>query len=125
MPFLPRLAQEIAELQKQFNVEVREDGGMADLVFRDFPIGPGFNLQACDLLIRVPLSYPAAGPDMFWTDPGLVLADGREPQSANIFEVHSGRRWRRFSWHRKAWDGVRDNLWSYLEFVRHRLAQNR
>jgi hypothetical protein len=93
-----------------------------NLVFKDFPLGPGFNVSSADLLIRVPRSYPAASPDMFWTDPAVLLSNGKEPQAANLIELHIGRKWRRFSWHRSRWDSARDNLSSFLEFIRHRLA---
>jgi hypothetical protein len=59
--------------------------------------------------------------DMFWVDPALQLASGEEPQSSNL-EVHFGRTWRRFSWHRNSpWVPGRDDLLTHLEFARVRL----
>ena len=124
MSLIPRLENEIKELQKRFTVEVLEDSSFVNLVLKDFPLGGGFNLPSADLLIRVPLSYPDTGPDMFWTDPRVLLSNGQEPQAANVREQYLGREWRRFSWHRSRWDTVRDDLLSYLEFVRHRIGQN-
>lgn len=124
MSLPPKLEREIKELQKSFAVEVHEDASVVDVVLKNFPLGAGFNMPSADLLIRVPLSYPDSGPDMFWTDPRVLLSNGREPQAANLKEQYLGREWRRFSWHRSRWDSVRDDLFSYLEFVRHRIAQN-
>jgi hypothetical protein len=123
MSLPPKLEREIEELQKGLTVEVHEDSSFANLVLKDFPLSGSFNMPSADLLIRVPLSYPDSGPDMFWTDLRVLLSDGREPQAANIKEKYLGREWRRFSWHRSRWDSVRDNLFTYLEFVRHRIAQ--
>ncbi len=123
MSLPPKLEREIAELQRTLNIAVQEDSSYVNVVFRDFALGPGFNVASADLLIRVPRSYPDSGPDMFWTDPSVVLPDGREPQGANVREQYLGREWRRFSWHRSRWDSVADNLFSYLEFIHHRLAQ--
>lgn len=77
MALLPRLAKEIEQLE--LKPEVREDASFINLVFRDYPIPPGYNRSTADLLIRIPLSYPDAGPDMFWTSPALTLADGATP----------------------------------------------
>jgi len=123
MSLIPRLENEIDELRKRFVVEVQPDSAFVNLVIKDFPLGGGFNLPAADLLIRVPLSYPDTGPDMFWTDPRVLLSSGQEPQAANVRERYLDREWRRFSWHRNRWDSIRDNLSSYIEFVHHRIAQ--
>ncbi|SRR6266404_1777513 len=123
MSLIPRLENEISELREKFAVEVHPDAGFINLILKDFPLGGGFNLPSADLLIRVPLSYPDAGPDMFWTDPRVLLSNGQEPQAANVREQYLGREWRRFSWHRSRWDSIRDNLFSYIEFVHHRIAQ--
>ncbi len=103
-------------------ITVIEDSGFINLLITDFPVGDSFNMNACELLVRIPRSYPDAGPDMFWTTPELRLADGRVPHAADCIEAHLSRPWRRFSWHRRCWTN-RDNLREYLEFVRRRLLQ--
>jgi hypothetical protein len=121
MALPPRLERELEELRASSKLEIVEDAEVVNLLFRDFPVGEGFNVPACDLLIRIPRSYPDAGPDMFWTTPELALSDGRVPQSAESVEVYLGRQWRRFSWHRSHWNSSLDNIHGYLEFVRRRL----
>lgn len=123
MALPPKLANELAELRAEHEIETYEDSSHVNVVFKNFPLGEAYNRQASDLLIRVPLSYPDSGPDMFWTDPGLLLRDGRLPQNANSEEIHANRRWQRFSWHHSRWNSVTDNVDSYLEFVRCRLRQ--
>jgi Prokaryotic E2 family E len=123
MALPPRLEHEILEIRKTSEAEVYEDSSFVNIVLKNFPLGPGFNLNNADVLIRVPLSYPDSGPDMFWTDPKVVLANGQEPQAATVKEQYLGREWRRFSWHFTGWKSMKDNLFSYVEFVRRRLAQ--
>src|SRR5207245_8351433 len=67
MALPPRLAKEIEQLD--LKPEITEDGGVVSLIFRSFPLPHGYNRSTADLLVRVPLSYPDAGPDMFWTPP--------------------------------------------------------
>jgi hypothetical protein len=123
MALSPKLESELSALRMEYEIEVSEDSSCVNLVFKSFPLGPGFNRPSADVLIRVPLSYPDSGPDMFWTDRGLLLSDGRLPQNANSEEVHANRQWQRFSWHHNRWNSVTDNIDSYLEFVRSRLRQ--
>jgi len=123
MALPPKLDQELAELLESYKIEIQEESTLICLVFKEFPIGDGFNLPTTDLLLRVPLSYPDAGPDMFYTDPRIVLASGAIPQNAESLETYIGRQWRRFSWHHNRWNRISDNLTSYLEFVRERLRR--
>jgi hypothetical protein len=123
MAIPPRLERELTELKKEHRLQVVPDGSFINIVFVQFPLGPGYRPSASDLLVKVPLSYPDAGPDMFWTDPAVMLATGAIPQNAQAKETHIQREWRRFSWHHRRWNSVTDNLVSYLEFVRSRLRQ--
>ena len=123
MALSPKLTSELSGLKAEYQIEVSEDGSCVNLVFKEFPLGTGFNRPSADLLLRVPLSYPDSGLDMFWTEPGVLLSDGRVPQNANTEEIYANRRWQRFSWHHNRWNSVTDNIDSYLEFVRYRLKQ--
>lgn len=120
MALPPKLAREIQQLE--LKPEISEEGSAINLVFPNYPIPPGYNCFATDLLIRVPLAYPDAGPDMFWTNPALLLANGSMPQCGELIEIHIGKPWRRFSWH-SSWRPNTDNLHGYLHFVRHRLER--
>jgi hypothetical protein len=120
MALPPRLAKEIEQLE--LKPEVTEDGSVVNLVFRNYPIPPGYNRSAADLLVRIPLSYPDAGPDMFWTSPALTLANGGVPQAADSLETYINQQWRRFSWHTR-WRPNIDNLHGYMNFVHRRLER--
>src|SRR5437879_3023785 len=86
MALPPKLVKEIEQLD--LKPEIMADGGVINLVFREYPISPGYNRSSVDLLIRLPLSYPDAGPDMFWTSPSLTLANGSSPQCGALLETH-------------------------------------
>jgi hypothetical protein len=121
MPVPPRLEKEINELRNQCAIEVYEDADFVALVLKNFPVGNGYNVSNSDLLLKIPKTYPDAGPDMFWTDPRLTLANGQIPQAGEVMETYMARQWRRFSWHRSNWNPNVDNMHGYLEFVRKRL----
>jgi hypothetical protein len=120
MALPPKLASEIEQLD--LRPEVREDGGFINLIFKDFPIPPGYNRSTADLLVRMPMAYPDAGPDMFWTIPELTLRNGAAPQAGEQLEMHVGRQWRRFSWH-MAWKPNAVNLRGFMDFIRSRLER--
>lgn len=121
----PKLEREIAELKTDHQLEVHDDGDWISLVFMTFDLGTGFNQATSNLLLRVPRSYPDAGPDMFWVDPSVTLASGQVPQSAEALENYLGRTWRRFSWHRSRWNPLVDNIHGHLEFIRRRLREKK
>jgi hypothetical protein len=125
MSLPPRLATELERVKPTQAFEVTEDQDIINVVFKNFEFGGNFNFTRGDVLIRIPRSYPDGGPDMFWTDPEVKLADGRIPQSAEQIETYCGRPWRRFSWHKQNWQPSVDSLDSYLEFVRRRLRENK
>ena len=52
-------------------------------------------VNVVDLLLRLPLQFPEAAPDMFWMDPAVHYADGRAPVNTNA-EVILGRSWETF-----------------------------
>ncbi len=125
MPLPPRLEKELDELRRDYVVDVIENGASINLVFPKFPLGEGFNVASSDLLLLLQRTYPDAGPDMFWLEKEVTLANGQCPQNAECIELYIGRQWRRFSWHRQSWNPSIDNLHSYLEFVRRRLKEKK
>lgn len=127
MTLPPKLKRELGELRKSSNFEVIEDPEFINLVFSAFPLGDGYSASQCDLLLKVPRSYPDAGPDMFWVNPEVTLASGLLPQAAEHTETHLNRSWRRFSWHRQGsqWNPTVDNLHGHMEFINRRLREKK
>jgi len=125
MALPPRLEMELEGLRITHAIEVIEEPELINLIFKDFDLGEGFNISRCDILVRIPRSYPEAGPDMFWTNPELTLANGQIPQAAEHMEDYISKRWRRFSWHRQPWNPTVDNILVHLEFIRRRLREKK
>ena len=125
MPVPPKLEKELAELREHYDLEVIEDPQFINLIFRDFPLGESFSIRSSRLLLRVPKIYPDAGPDMFYTEPEVMLANGAVPKGTESVETFLGTSWRRFSWHRQQpWNAIADNMHSCIEFIRCRLRKN-
>ncbi len=112
------LAQELFELEADgYASETIVDNGSTVIIFARWTLPNGYNKQATRLLLRIPPSYPAGHPDMFWTDPDLRLADGSLPRQTNLEQQVLGAQWLRFSWHPSKWDPAADNLRTFLAFV--------
>src|SRR5947209_2730416 len=120
MPLPPRLEQELNELRAHHQIQVIEEAEIINVILLDFAVGPGYCRSHSDLLLRIPRSYPDAGPDMFWMGLEVLLENGQVPQAADSRERYVERDWRRFSWHRPPstpWNPNVDNLHSHLEFI--------
>lgn len=117
------LESELEELRKCQDVEAVEQADVINLILKNFGLGEGYSPTVADLLLRVPRSYPDAGPDMFWLNPRVTLANGACPQAAEANETHVGKTWQRFSWHRSQWKPTVDNIHSQIEFIRRRLHE--
>jgi hypothetical protein len=119
------LVEDLERLSEQgFEVDVLVEGAEVGIVIRGVPLPPGaYSIANTDLLLKTTTLYPQSEMDMFWVDPDLVLASGAEPASSNL-EMHFGRPWRRFSWHRNTpWVPGRDDLLGHFEFARARLQR--
>jgi len=119
-----QIIREVENLRVEgFSIELVEEEGFAYVIFQDYPVPRSYSKASTGLLLKIPLSYPNGRPDMFWTDEDLLLANGQEPNQANVIETPLGKRWRRFSWHPQAWNPASSNLRMYLEFVNLGLAK--
>jgi hypothetical protein len=111
--------------KKGYKLKLFAEDGFDDVQIFDYPIPSGYSRSASDLLLRLPPSYRAGRPDMFWTEVELVLANGQVPAQAEVLETIEGSQWRRFSWHPASWNPATDSLFTFLEFINTRLAKRR
>lgn len=119
-----QLLEDVDELRKDGHaIDVIEADGWANTIFHGYAVPPGYTKNATELLLRIPMAYRNARPDMFWTDEDLTLKGGQIPRNADVIEDILGKRWRRFSWHPQNWNPGSDNLRTYLEFVNNRLTK--
>ncbi|WP_341927102.1 E2/UBC family protein [Nocardioides psychrotolerans] len=95
--------------------------GFVHTVLAEFPT-PGLDQAHVDLLLRLPIGFPDATPDMFWVSPALT-AKGAAIPGTEVIENHVGRTWQRWSRHIGGqWRPGVDNLETYLAYVRRALA---
>lgn len=121
------LAEDVDRLAEAgFETELLRDGDQVGVVVRAVPLPEGrWSQESTDVMLITTVLYPQSAMDMFWTPPELYLASGGEPTASNL-EMHFGRAWRRFSWHRNTdWRPGRDDLLSHFEFARARLNDGR
>ncbi len=110
--------QQVELLRQQgHNLDVVEADGWINIILHAHPLPQGYNRQATEVLIKLPLAFPNGRPDMFWTEPELRLQDGRTPRNADPIETAMGKQWRRFSYHPSSWNPGTDDLATYIEFV--------
>lgn len=116
----------VVELEDRgFTVTRCEESGYAVLILEAYPLPQGWSKSEIRLLLKLPVSFPNGKPDMFWTDKDLTLADGSDPEQAQVVETICGSEWRRFSWHPQSWTPANDDIHTFLAFVDRRLSQRR
>lgn len=103
--------------EKGITVEERDEGGQRAVVLKDYPLPAGkFDASAADVLILLPSGYPDAGPDMFYLQPWLKLADGGTyPRAADHPFDFLGLRWQRWSRHCYDWRPGDDGIWTMVK----------
>lgn len=98
--------------------------GFTNVVISGFPLPPGLSTDKADVLLRLPLGFPDATPDMFWVSPALRTSTGTQIPGTEMTENHVGRSWQRWSRHIAGqWRPGIDNLGTYLAYVRQCLRQ--
>ncbi len=119
------LKEDVAHLEAQgYRIKLTPQGARVFAIFERFKLPPDkFSARETDLLVVVPLPYPDAKIDMFYTEPEVTLRNGRIPLRAEIVENHLGRNWRRFSWHHKKWNLEVDDLITHVSFIEQRLFE--
>ena len=125
-------------VQEQFE-ELKNDERYKDAVLQGLPdgsfvvtipnvvTGPKWSVPTTTVRFHVPVQYPTARPDCFWTDAALLLEGGRVPQNTGENALPGGAnvplRW--FSWHVTHWSPNDDTLTTYLNVIRNRFADPR
>lgn len=96
------------------------------LLIFDYPIPDGYNVGKTTLLLEIPLPYPAAQIDMFYTYPPLSLQSGRAIDRTQVratvhgIEYHG---WSRHRGDRSPWDPSSDNVITHLALVESSIAK--
>lgn len=99
----------------------RRPDGSALIWIQQFSLPQGWNKTQTNVRFLVPVGYPIAKPDCFWTDADLRLASGVTPMNTQLNANYGGPEqllW--FSFHIGAWNANRDNLVTYANSIRSR-----
>lgn len=105
------------DLGRPYTAQV--EPGFINIVITDYPTGAGLQPERTDVLVRLPLGFPDATPDMFWCDPPVSTATGVTIPGTEAREAHAGRTWQRWSRHIQGqWRPGIDNLGTYLAYIR-------
>jgi hypothetical protein len=116
---LPVLDQQYL-IERQIPHEVLTEGGMLCVLIRGWSLPPGLNVAETDVLLLLAAGYPDIPPDMWWTDPAVLRADGSVIPATEVRQQILGRTWQRWSRHFQGgqWQSGTDGLESYLALIR-------
>lgn len=95
---LDRVAAEAPLLEATFT-DVEVDLVGRTVIVRQHPLGPGWSLDATDVLVEIREGYPTVPPDNICVDAGLKLASGALPGSVMGERELNCRVWMQFSYH--------------------------
>lgn len=112
--------------ERGIRYELVNDSGMTCLILSGWPLPPGYDHEAADLLLRLNPGYPDVNPDMWWFDPPVRLADGAGLPATDVVEQYLGRSWQRWSRHftNGQWQSGIDGLESFLALIRRDLEKS-
>jgi hypothetical protein len=104
-----RVRQEVELLKQQFQ-ELSHGEQFQWVLIPELALPAGrFNRSVATILFNIPAGYPQTGPDNFFTNADLRLADGGTPPAFNQGSQSSSGNaplageWGWFSWHPLAW----------------------
>ena len=101
------------------------EGGVVNVILHEYELPAAYIPQFCDLLVRIPVGYPNANPDMFWTSPDVRCRNGNYPKTADAPETYAGRNWQRWSRHLPpgTWRPGTDSIQTFLRAIRKELEK--
>jgi hypothetical protein len=104
-----------------------QSGGTVLIELPQVVLPAGWNQTHTTVYFVVPLGYPMAQPDCFWTDGALRLATGEMPINSGTNPLpsmeHRPTLW--FSWHVSGWNPAHDDLLTYLRVIENRFKEVR
>jgi len=126
-PLLKAQLDELADKYKGVECTAVGDGSFVVKV-PGIEVPSGWTADKTDVWFVIPVQYPSARPDCFWTDATLLLSGGRIPQNIGTNQLPGNLqtpslRW--YSWHVNQWSALGDTLTTYVNVIRRRFADPR
>lgn len=100
---MERRKEEVDLLGKKYG-EVEQGPNLDWVLFKAFPVPPGWSVASTELLVMIPPGYPFTPPDNFYVPVGFRLASGATPGNYSEGTTQVGRQWGQFSFHIQAGD---------------------
>jgi len=125
---LDRRLQEIELLRKKYG-PLEYGANLEWILFKEFPLPPGWNKTTTPLLVLIPPGYPMIPPDNFYVPIGFRLASGAMPSNYGEGQSHLGQQWGQFSFHvKELWSPKADilegdNLLTFMLGAERRLSE--
>lgn len=104
--------------EKGYIFKIIPQGGQVHLILEQVPFSELYAPRVADILIMIPVGYPNAQLDMFWTFPEIRLVDGNLPQATEHRQDFHGRTWQRWSRHPSVWRAGVDNLRTFISMIK-------
>lgn len=107
-------------LHWETRIENTPTGQRRWLLIHGYPLPAGYTTQRTLLALEIPLTYPGAQIDMFYTYPALVLKTGLPIPSTQVSATIGNDTFNGWSRHRgmqSAWDPQTDNVATHLALV--------
>lgn len=108
-----------------FAFDIVKQGSDVFVLLKEFVLPAVYTPRSCTLVLKLPAGYPDANPDMFWTTPGVRLANGGTPVATEAVENYMGQPWQRWSRHNNTWRAGIDGLQTKLRAVVTELEKGR
>lgn len=119
--------RQLTELFPQANLRRRNDGTSL-ITIPNFPLSSGWSRETTEICFVIPLGYPVANPDTFWTDIDLRLAGGGFPANTQINATYASsgdnpqlKLW--FSYHPSTWSPSHDTITTFVKLIQRRLQE--
>lgn len=93
-----RLAQEEPLLRQAFPAATL-DAGRLTLTLPGHRLPAGWSRTRTEVLVSIPVNYPAGQPDNVCVRPDLTLTGGAAPGNCQGIQLHAGRPWLQLSYH--------------------------
>jgi hypothetical protein len=93
-----RLAHEEPLLHRTFPTAVL-DAETLTVTLAAHQLPPGWSQQRTEVLVAIPVNYPAGQPDNVCVRPDLTLTSGAAPGNCQGIQTHAGRPWLQLSYH--------------------------
>jgi hypothetical protein len=109
-------------VSKYTDLEVIKNVSDVHVIFHNYDFPEVYQPRQANLLIILPVGYPNAKGDMFWTYPDVQLAIGKWPISSEVHQDFHGKSWQRWSRH-ISWRSGIDNLRTFITAVQREITR--